>query len=232
MKTADLIAALAAEPPPPPLRLGRRVTLALVLGAAISAALFMTALGPRADFDAAAHTMRFDLKFVDTLALLLPSALLAVRLLRPEARAGALVAALVAPFVLLGGAVIVELVVTPADLWMTRLVGTNALHCLTLIPLMSIPPLTALIVAMRAGAPSHPALRRRAPRRRSTPPIAPTIRRCSSPAGTRWRRWSSSPRAPSPAASGCSGEGLDADATVCASSPRLRGEGWDEGRGG
>jgi hypothetical protein len=118
----------------------------------------MTALGPRHDFAAAAHTMRFDLKFVDTLALLLPSVLLAARLLRPEARPGALIAALIAPFVLLGGAVIVELVVTPADLWMTRLVGTNALHCLTLIPLMSIPPLAALIVAMRAGAPSHPAL--------------------------------------------------------------------------
>ena len=158
MKTADLINALAAEPPPPPLQLGRRVSLALVLGAAISAALFMTALGPRADFDVAAHTMRFDLKFVDALALLLPSVLLAVRLLRPEARPGALVAALVAPFVLLGGAAVVELVVTPADLWMTRLVGTNALHCLTLIPLMSIPPLAALIYAMRAGAPSHPAL--------------------------------------------------------------------------
>jgi hypothetical protein len=158
MKTADLISALAAEPPPPPLRLGRRVALALVVGAAISAALFMTALGPRHDFAAAAHTMRFDLKFVDTLALLLPSVLLAARLLRPEARPGALIAALIAPFVLLGGAVIVELVVTPADLWMTRLVGTNALHCLTLIPLMSIPPLAALIAAMRAGAPSHPAL--------------------------------------------------------------------------
>jgi hypothetical protein len=158
MKTADLINALAAEPPPPPLRLGRRVALALILGAAISAVLFMTALGPRHDFAAAARTMRFDLKFVDTLALLLPSVLLAVRLLRPEARPGALVAALIAPFVLLGGAAVVELVVTPADLWMTRLVGANALHCLTLIPLMSIPPLAALIVAMRAGAPSHPAL--------------------------------------------------------------------------
>jgi len=158
MKTADLIAALAAEPPQPPLRLGRRVAVALILGAAVSAVLFMTALGPRHDFGAAAHTMRFDLKFVDTLALLLPSVLLAARLLRPEARPGALVAALVAPFVLLGGAVIVELVMVPADLWMARLIGTNALHCLTLIPLMSIPPLAALIVAMRAGAPSHPAL--------------------------------------------------------------------------
>jgi len=158
MKTADLINALAAEPPPPPLRLGRRVGLALALGAGVSAALFMAALGPRPDFAAAAHTMRFDLKFVDTLALLMPSALLALRLLRPDARPGALVAALVAPFVLLGGAVIVELVVTPSALWMTRLIGTNALHCLTLIPLMSIPPLAALIAAMRAGAPSYPAL--------------------------------------------------------------------------
>ena len=158
MKTADLINALAAEPPPPALRLGRRVALALVFGAAVSAVLFMAALGPRADINAAAHTLRFDLKFVDTLALLLPSALLAVRLLRPDARPGALVAALVAPLVLLGGAVIVELIVTPADLWMTRLIGTNALHCLTMIPLMSIPPLAALIYAMRAGAQSHPAL--------------------------------------------------------------------------
>ena len=84
MKTADLIAALAAEPPPPPLRLGRRVALALALGVCVSAVLFMAALGPRHDFAAAAHTIRFDLKFVDTLALLLPSALLALRLLGPR----------------------------------------------------------------------------------------------------------------------------------------------------
>ena len=32
------------------------------------------------------------------------------------------------------------------------------MHCLTLIPLLSIPPLAALIIAMREGAPRHPAL--------------------------------------------------------------------------
>jgi hypothetical protein len=48
--------------------------------------------------------------------------------------------------------------IVPPDLWGTRLVGTNWLHCLTLIPLFSIAPLAALIVAMRAGAPLHPAL--------------------------------------------------------------------------
>ena len=107
MNTADLINALAAEPIPEPIRLGRRVALALALGAAISAALFMAALGPRHDFIAAAHTVRFDLKFADALALLAPCALLTLRLLRPDARPGALVAMLVAPFVLLGGAVVV-----------------------------------------------------------------------------------------------------------------------------
>ena len=118
----------------------------------------MTALGPRHDFVAAAHTMRFDLKFVDTLALLLPSALLALRLLRPEARPGALVAALVAPFVLLGGAVIVELVVTPPELW-TDAPGRNQRPALPdADPADVDPAAAALIVAMRAGAPSYPAL--------------------------------------------------------------------------
>jgi hypothetical protein len=158
MKTADLINALAAEAAAPPARLGRRVALALAVGAAISATLFMAALGPRPDFAAAARTIRFDLKFVDALALLAPSALLAWRLLRPDARPRALIATLIAPFALLFGAVAVELMVTPPALWGARLVGHNALHCLTLIPLMSIPPLAGLIAAMRAGAPQYPAL--------------------------------------------------------------------------
>ncbi len=46
----------------------------------------------------------------------------------------------------------------PSDLWLTKLVGSNAIHCLTLIPLLSIAPLAALLVAMRAGAPVSPTL--------------------------------------------------------------------------
>jgi hypothetical protein len=158
MKTADLINSLTADPIRPRVHLGWRVVLALALGAAVSGVLFMAALGPRTDFHEAMRTVRFDLKFVDTLALLAPSALLCLRLLRPDARPGALALLFLAPFALLGGAVFAELMLMPPDLWGTRLIGTNALHCLTLIPLMSIPPLTALIVAMRAGAPQHPAL--------------------------------------------------------------------------
>jgi hypothetical protein len=162
MKTSDLIAALAADgpaPAPAPSRsIGRRLALALGAGALVSAALFMAALGPRHDIAAAAHTMRFDLKFVDTLALLLPCALLCLRLSRPDAGPGAMAAWLAAPFALLAGAVAMELIRVPPQFWETRLIGHNWMHCLMLIPLLSIPPLAALILVLREGAPRRPAL--------------------------------------------------------------------------
>ena len=156
MKTSQLIDALAADPKPQGLSLGARFCLALGLGALASVCLFLAIAGPRADIATAAHTLRFDLKFVDTLALALPAALLALRLLRPDARPGALVLAFLAPFLLLGAAVVAELTLVPADLWGAKLIGTNAVHCLAIIPLLSIAPLAALLFAMREGAPQNP----------------------------------------------------------------------------
>ena len=85
MKTSDLIAALAADAPRPGPTLRRRLFLAFGAGALVSLAVFIAALGPRHDIAEAARTIRFDLKFVITLAMLLPSALLTVRLSRPDA---------------------------------------------------------------------------------------------------------------------------------------------------
>ncbi len=158
MKTADLIQALAADAPKSRIALNRRLMLALGAGALASLSCFLVALGPRADIAEAMHTVRFDLKFVDTLALLLPAALLCLRLARPETSPGAMAAWLLAPMALLLVAVIVELTLVPSSQWGTRLIGTNSLHCLSLIPLMSIPPLGALIVALREAAPRNPAL--------------------------------------------------------------------------
>jgi hypothetical protein len=156
MKTSQLIDALAADPKPQGPSLSARFCVALGAGALVSACLFLAIAGPRSDIAAAAHTLRFDLKFVDTLALALPSALLALRLLRPDARPGALALVLSAPFLLLGAAVVMELTLVPADLWGAKLIGSNAMHCLTIIPLLSIAPLAALLFAMRDGAPRHP----------------------------------------------------------------------------
>jgi hypothetical protein len=145
MKTDDFILALSADPRPGA-SLTRRVALALAVGFCVSLVVFMAALGPRPDFMAAAHTMRFDLKFLDTLALLAPAVLLCLRLSRPEASAGTLLAWLLAPVALLGVAVAVELATVPRELWMTK------------VPLFALPPLAALILALREGAPRYPAL--------------------------------------------------------------------------
>jgi hypothetical protein len=158
VKTSEFIAALAADPVPEPIRLGRRVAAALVIGFAGSVALYFLLLGPRPDVVAACRSMRFWLKFVDSFAFALPSLLLTLRLARPDAKPTALALWLIAPFILLGAGVVVELLVVPQSEWMSRLMGANAMHCTIMIPMLAAPVLAALILALRAGAPLHPAL--------------------------------------------------------------------------
>ena len=158
MKTSEFIAALAADPVPDPIRLGRRVALALAIGLAGSVALYFLLLGPRPDIVAACGTMRFWLKFVDSAAFALPTLLLTLRLARPDAKPRALALWLLAPFILLAAGVIIELLIVPQSEWMSRLMGTTAMHCTITIPMLAAPVLAALIVALRAGAPLHAAL--------------------------------------------------------------------------
>ncbi|HEY1864073.1 MAG TPA: DUF1109 domain-containing protein [Roseiarcus sp.] len=158
MKTSELIAALTADPIPEPIRLGRRVAVALVIGFAGSVALYWLMLGPRPDVAAACETMRFWMKFVDSFAFALPSLLLTLRLARPDAKPRALALWLVAPFILLAAGVVAELLLTPQTEWLSRLVGEHAMRCTITIPMLAAPILAALIVALQAGAPQHPAL--------------------------------------------------------------------------
>ena len=158
MRTDELILALGADARARGPSLTGRVLLALAIGACISLAVFMAVLGPRPDIMPAMHTMRFDLKFLDTLALLTPAFLLCLRMSRPEVTAGTMLMWLLAPVALLAIAVAVELATVPSDLWMRTLIGRNWYHCLSLVPLFSLPPLAALILALRAGAPRYPGL--------------------------------------------------------------------------
>ena len=158
MRTSELIAALSADPVPEPIRLGRRVAVALVIGLVGSLALYGVLLRPRPDIDEAMRTMRFGLKFVNSFAFALPSLLLTLRLARPDAKPRALALWLIAPFLLLAAGVVVELLIVPQSEWMSQLMGHNAMHCTITIPMLAAPILAALIVALRAGAPLHPAL--------------------------------------------------------------------------
>ena len=158
MKTSELIAALAADPVPEPIRLGRRVAAALAIGFVGSLAIYVLMLGPRPDMAAASETMRFWMKCVDSFAFALPTLLLTLRLARPDAKPRALALWLLAPFLLLAAGVVAELLLVPQIAWMPRLMGANAMHCTITIPMLAAPVLVALIVALRAGAPLHPSL--------------------------------------------------------------------------
>ncbi len=156
MRTSELIAALAADPVPEKVDMRRRFAAALVVGVLAAAAIWAVFLGPRPDFGLVIHSVRFDLKFVNAIALALPSLFLLYRLARPDAKPGLLALFLFTPVVLLAVAVVVELIVVPKDQWMARLVGHNMRYCTTMIPLMAAPILAALIIAMREGAPQNP----------------------------------------------------------------------------
>ena len=158
MRTYEFIAALSADPVPEPIRLGRRFALALVLGLVGSLAIYALLMGPRPDIAEAARTARFCLKSIDSLAFALPSLLLTLKLARPDAKPKALALWLLAPFILLGAGVVVELLVVPRDEWLPRLIGHNSMFCMRMIPLLAAPILVTLIVALRAGAPTRPAL--------------------------------------------------------------------------
>jgi hypothetical protein len=51
-----------------------------------------------------------------------------------------------------------ELISLPPADWMPTMVGTNAMGCMVLIPLLSALPLVVMIIALRQGAPARPAL--------------------------------------------------------------------------
>jgi hypothetical protein len=158
MKTSEFIAALAADPVPEPIRLGRRVAAALAIGFVGCVAIYCLMLGPRPGIAAAPESMRFWMKCVDSVAFALPSLLLTLRLAYPDAKPRALALWLIAPFILLAAGVAFEMSVVPQSEWMSRLMGANAMHCTIMIPTLAAPVLAALIVALRAGAPLHPAL--------------------------------------------------------------------------
>ena len=157
MDSNELIEALVAD-------LRKRPSLssawwgAAGLALALAGFLFFATLGPRPDFAAAAHTPRFDFKFVVTITLAIVAFSLVRKLSCPGEPWGKAALRLAAIPALLVAGVIVELVLLPPDVWLTRLVGTNNLICLTYIPLIGLGPLAIFIAALRYGAPTRPAL--------------------------------------------------------------------------
>lgn len=157
MHTDDLIKALKADAPKrPPLPL-RRVWWAAIVAAAILAAIaFFVLLGPRPDFLTAAHTVRFLFKFAATLSLAMTAFSLLRAMSRPGSNAKAVAPWLILTPGLVAAAVVAELFVVPADQLLTVWRGSNAVLCMTFIPLIGLAPLAVILAALRYGAPTRP----------------------------------------------------------------------------
>jgi hypothetical protein len=157
MKTDDLIEALVQDAPRPQLSPARRVLGAAVLGALAAGVLFAFSLGVRPDLASALETWRFLLKPALSLVCVVCTWWACLQLSRPEVRPRDVAGWLLVAPALLGVAVLYELLAISPAHWSERLVGNYAGTCLLAIPLLSIVPLTALLIALRAGAPHVPA---------------------------------------------------------------------------
>lgn len=158
MRTDDLINALVADLTVSKLRFRRIFIAAIVLGSMIAAIVFFSGIGLRPDIRPAFESVRFLAKLAISLSLAAAAIGLLSRIARPGVSAGPWAAALTAAPALLAVAVAGELAVTPSSAWAPKLIGSNALLCLTFIPLLSAAPLACLIWALRRGAPTSPGL--------------------------------------------------------------------------
>jgi hypothetical protein len=155
MNTDQLITAIAADAAPsrPFDRWFHRATAIGIAGAGI---VFFAAIGPRPDLAAALGTWRFLLKFVITVPLAIAATMAILGMSRPDTWNKYRSFPLMAPLVLLAVAALFELLVVPRSLWMVRLVGSNSVNCMTLIPLLAVIPLAAFLAVLRRGAPRDP----------------------------------------------------------------------------
>jgi hypothetical protein len=157
MKTAHLINALTQDAPVR-WRLSNSLATAFAVGVVIAVAIFVFGVGLRPDISVAGHTVRVQFKFLLALTLLSGAAGALAEVGRPEATLGRWAFVLAAVPVLIGLAVLAELFATPAQSWVSRLIGQHSVYCLTVIPTLALAPLGCLLFALRQSAPARPGL--------------------------------------------------------------------------
>lgn len=157
MKTDQLVAALVTDGAARAKPIGRSLMLALAGGFALSVVVFFLTLGIRPDIGPALETWRFDLKiFMVPLGLVLAFGVCR-DCARPDMPRHPL-RRLVPLLVLIVAAVAVELTLVPEAAWRQRLIGSNMLICLPMVPILSLAPLATLLWMLRQSAPASPAL--------------------------------------------------------------------------
>lgn len=156
MSRPDLIDALAADLRPIGSRsLALRLAAALLLGAGASTVLTLALLGPRPDMPAAMGGAMFWIKDAYGLALCEVAAWACERLARPGGTAGARIAWLAAPVVAVAGLAAWRLSLAAPGERAAMMMGGSASLCPWMILAAALPPLVALVWAMRGMAPTR-----------------------------------------------------------------------------
>jgi hypothetical protein len=155
MRTDQLIESLAAELKPiDRTRISRALLSALMIGA-IAVLFFMFAvfgsipnLVERPHPDVFLTKLLFGIGVATTAAIFLP------KLARPRAHAQNLPALIFVPFVAIVAAAASTLASVPVTAWSDMVFEEHSVRCLFAIPLLAILPFTALVCALRLGAPT------------------------------------------------------------------------------
>jgi hypothetical protein len=130
----------------------------LLFGVFFVVLFFFAKVGFRQDIVAALGTVRFLFKFVVIVPLAVVSIGVLFRSSLPVLSWRGWSRMLPIPVILLGAGVIAELMAVPPSEWMTRLIGSNSVNCMTIIPVLGIGPLAAFILALKHCAPANPGL--------------------------------------------------------------------------
>jgi hypothetical protein len=158
MKTDDLIKAIAEDAAASMPSIGGRTAAALAIGGSVALAFFVYRLGVRPDITTALQTWRFDAKLLTTLLCFAAALWATARLVQPNADQRTALVAFSLPLLALALGIGWELALSPAHTWSIRAIGSNSRLCVMSIIIMSIAPLVALLMALRAGAPQSPAM--------------------------------------------------------------------------
>ena len=157
MKTDQLVEAIVSDRAAIRRPLARSLGLALAAGGVLSLVIYFVELGVRRDIGPAVETWRFDLKVAMVLFGLILTFGVCLDCARPDMPRHPL-RRLLPLVVVLAMAVAIELLSTPASSWQTRLVGSNSLICLPMVPVLSAAPLVAALLVLRRTAPASPIL--------------------------------------------------------------------------
>ena len=156
MSEPDLVAALAADlRPVPHYGVARRLLFALGLGVAVSTLLVVTGLGLRPDMPQAMGGSMFWIKAAYAAALCGVALWACERLARPGASAGGRILWLAPPLLAVAALAGWELSAAPASERHAMLMGGSARVCPWMILAASLPPLAALVWAVRGMAPTR-----------------------------------------------------------------------------